>query len=93
MSTLVQPALRAPRPRTVTPEADRAAREIREEHRWFLWLAPSFVSAAIFFGLAVGTGMVGFMGPAVVFGPIAMMFAVIYLCVSSDSNGAGWHAG
>jgi len=87
-TTVLTPRLRAPRPRAEVEPAQEVV--LREEHRWELLLVPSFCAAAIFFALAIGTGASWFMGPAIVLGPIAMMFAIIYLCISSDSNGAGW---
>jgi hypothetical protein len=63
------------------------ARWRHEQHRWELLLIPSFVTAAILFALAIGTGTLWPMAPAVVFGPIAMAFVLIHLCVSADSNG------
>ena len=87
-TTVLTPRLRAPRPRAEVEPSHEVV--LREEHRWELLLVPSFCTAAIFFALAIETNVIYFMGPAVVLGPIAMMFALIYLCISSDSNGTGW---
>src|SRR5579885_3459573 len=46
---------------------------VLEEHRWLALLLPTFGAGSSF--------------SALVLGPIAMMFAFIYLCISSDSNG------
>ena len=86
-STVVTPSLRvAPK-----AEAQRPARtRLREDHRWVLWLTPTFLAAALFFALSLATEASWLIGLAVVLGPIVMIFAFIYLCISSDSNGPGW---
>jgi|GEM_PF-4887439 hypothetical protein len=60
---------------------------VLEEHRWLSLLLPTFGAGALFFALAIATHAEWLLGPALVLGPIAMMFAFIYLCISSDSNG------
>ena len=88
MTTIAHPSLRAPRPRVVEVES-AIAPSVREEHRWLLVLSPSFVAAALFFALAIATGAMWLIGPAVILGPILMMLGFIYLCISTDANGDG----
>ena len=86
-TTVVTPSLRA----APKAEAQRPARSrLREDQRWVLFLAPTFVAAALFFALSMATEATWLIGIAVMLGPIAMIFAFIHLCISSDSNGAGW---
>jgi len=47
-----------------------------------------FVFAAVFFALSVGTSAHWLLGVGLVLGPILFMFMTIYLCISSDTNGA-----
>ena len=91
MTTIAHPSLRAPRPRAVEVEPAHAP-SVLEEHRWLLVLSPSFVAGAVFFALAIATGAMWLIGPAVILGPILMMFCFIYLCISTDANGAGWRS-
>jgi len=51
-------------------------------------LGVPFVFAAVFFALSVGTSAHWLLGVGLVLGPILFMFMTIYLCISSDTNGA-----
>jgi hypothetical protein len=59
-----------------------------ELRRWVFGLGTPFVLAAVFFGAAISTENQNWIGPAVVLGPILMMFAFIYLLLTSDANSA-----
>ena len=83
MTTLAHPFIRTPRVAIAKPKSSIS---VREESRWILFLLPTFVAAAVFFAIAMATKDGVWLGPALVLGPIAMMFALIYLAISSDSN-------
>ena len=55
--------------------------------RWVFGLGIPFTFGAVFFGAAIGTGNQNLLAPAIVLGPILMMFAFILLCIGSDTNG------
>jgi hypothetical protein len=85
-------------PVTATPAPDARAREeagVRravspadaEMHRWMVLLGIPFAFAASFFAIAIGTSAHWVLGLSLVLGPMLFMFATIYLCISSDSNG------
>jgi hypothetical protein len=89
------PALPAPPPAIEAPREERTERTVgaadagtAEMHRWLTGLVPPFVLGAVFFALAVGTSHEWLIGPAIVLGPILFMFMTVFLCISSDSNGA-----
>jgi hypothetical protein len=44
----------------------QTAPTVQGEHRWLLVLLPSFIAAAVFFELAIATGQMWLIGPAVV---------------------------
>jgi hypothetical protein len=60
--------------------------ETTEEHRWLHWLVPPFVLGAAFFALAIGTGWEYFMAPAMALGIAPIIFAFVYLGLSSDTE-------
>ena len=62
--------------------------ETGELHRWLWFLLPPLTISAVFFALAIGTGVVELIGAALFFGPMLMILAFIYLGLSSDSNSA-----
>jgi len=85
-TTAPSPSLRR-HPRRV--EAARSTSvEVAEEHRWVRLLVVPFTAGATFFAIAIATGTGWPMGVAVVLGPIALIFAFIYLCISCDANGS-----
>jgi hypothetical protein len=90
-----RPPLPAPPPAIEAPREERTERPVGAEdagtaemHRWLLGLVTPFVLGAAFFALAIGTGEEWLIGPAIVLGPILFMFMTVFLCISSDSNGA-----
>jgi type IV secretory pathway VirB6-like protein len=58
----------------------------KEEKRWLALLLPLFAIGAAFFAAAVGTGTVWLIGPAIGIGVMCLIFAFIYLILTSDSN-------
>jgi hypothetical protein len=74
-----------------SPGLERADRgrtaEFDELDRWLMFLVPPFAFSAAFFAAAIGTGQAWLMAPALVLGPMAIIFALIYLGISSDANG------
>lgn len=71
-------------PAVATPSVhDEAAAEKR---RWLLMLIAPFVVGASFFAAAIGTGKVWLIGPAMLIGVMCIIFAFIYLILSSNSN-------
>jgi len=86
--------LTAPRPTDTIPEdvpsvvspPDHAPEAVAEEHRWLLLLTTPFLLGAAFFALAVGTGQLWLMGPAMVLGPGALIAMFVYLGLSSEAN-------
>jgi hypothetical protein len=70
-----------------TPAADQVAQAAAELRRWALFLGiPSLLSAA-FFMVAIGTGQLWPIGGSLVTGPGLLIAVVIYLGLSSDTNG------
>ena len=82
----VEPAPIAPAARGDASTA--AAAESAEMHRWLWFLVTPFVAGGTFFALAIGTGVGELIAPALVFGPMLLILAFIYLGLSSDSNSA-----
>jgi hypothetical protein len=54
--------------------------------RWFVFLGIPFVLGALFFGLAIAFDAEWPLTPAFLFGPLLMIAAYIYLCLSSEAN-------
>ena len=67
------------------PPAVELARE-SGAGRWFLLLGIPFVLGAFFFGLAIAFDTEWPLTPAFLFGPLLMIAAYIYLCLSSEAN-------
>jgi hypothetical protein len=72
---------------------DTTIRKVRtytmtEEARWILTLGTPFVVAAASFMAALGTGITWLIAPAIVAGPGAGVIGLVYLALSSDTNGA-----
>lgn len=59
-----------------------------EEARWILTLGAPFVVAAASFMAAIGTGVTWLIVPAIVAGPGAGVIGLVFLALSSDTNGA-----
>jgi hypothetical protein len=59
-----------------------------EEARWILTLGAPFVVAAASFMAAIGTGVTWLITPAIVAGPGAGVIGIVFLALSSDTNGA-----
>jgi hypothetical protein len=78
IAALVEPA----------PVATIAIRDegVAEEHRWFFMLLVPFAVGATFFAAAIGTGNEYFIGPAIFFAVMCLIFAFIYLALTSESN-------
>jgi hypothetical protein len=60
-----------------------------EMHRWLMGLTTPFLLGSFFFALSIATSVEWLVGVALALGPMLFMFMTIYLCISSDSNGAG----
>jgi hypothetical protein len=58
-----------------------------EEARWILTLGAPFVVAAASFMAALGTGITWLIATAIVAGPEAGVIALVFLALSSDTNG------
>jgi hypothetical protein len=69
----------------VTPELEV---EAKEEKRWLMWCGLPMVGAAIFVALTFATGRDWLLGPAVAL-LVADIMIIVYLAMSSDTNGAG----
>ena len=59
----------------------------REVRRWMTMLLPPFIVAAICFAAAISSGILWLIGPAMFFGPGLMIFSMVYLSLTSNSNG------
>ena len=70
-----------------TLDADVAAKELR---RWMIWLGGSMLGAALFTALAL-TVSHWMILPAIVVGPGIGGLALIWLAISSDTNGTVAH--
>ena len=58
-----------------------------EEARWILTLGAPFAVAAASFMAAFGTGITWLIAPAIVAGPGAGVIGLVFLALSSDTNG------
>lgn len=67
-----------------TLDADVAAKELR---RWFIWLGGSMLGAAFFTALALAGVSQWMILPAIIIGPGLGGLALIWLALSSDTNG------
>jgi hypothetical protein len=68
-----------------TVEAAVAAKEMR---RWVAWLGGSMLGACVFTAAALAGLGAWLLGPAIVVGPGLGGIALIWLALSSDTNGA-----
>src|SRR3954462_1535801 len=68
-----------------THEADVAAKELR---RWLMWLGGSLLGASLFTALALAGVSQWMILPAIIVGPGIGGLALIWLALSSDTNGA-----
>ena len=86
-------------PRTVAPKSSVVTREptaplleaapdvaVAEERRWFLTLVVPFILGAIFIAAGFATGNVLWIAPAMLTGVMCLIFAFIYLALTSESN-------
>ena len=69
----------------VAHTADPAEREM---HRWLIGLGTPFVLGAVFFALSIATPASWLIGVSLALGPMLFLFSTIYLCITSDTNGA-----
>jgi hypothetical protein len=77
-----------------TPQATSVAQiEDTEMHRWTLMLGILMIAACVCVALAFGTHYHWFYGGAILFGPGLCVLAIIYLAISSDTNGTNATAG
>ena len=82
--------------RTVAPDlhaveaAGPSAQQIqdKEMYRWMLWFGVPVVVMAVFMGIALGSGGIWAIG-GVLAALITDICILIWLCLSSDTNGAG----
>jgi hypothetical protein len=90
MSATLSPAtVHAAKPELRAVDAARAVDPAEAEmHRWLIGLGTPFVLGAVFYALSIGTSAEWLIGVALVLGPILFLLATVYLCISSDSNGA-----
>ena len=58
-----------------------------EMKRWILLLGTPMLAACVCIGLAFGTRLHWFYAGAIAFGPGLGVLAIIYLAISSDTNG------
>src|SRR5262245_6665999 len=83
------PPLREAVPEEWSADAASAANHADAElRRWLIGLTTPFVLGALFFALSIGTSAHWLIGVSLALGPVLFMFMCIYLCISSDSNGA-----
>jgi len=68
-----------------TVEAALAAKELR---RWVSWLGGSMLGACIFTAAALAGLGAWLLAPAIVIGPGVGGIALVWLAISSDTNGA-----
>jgi len=66
-------------------DANAAAKELR---RWFAWLGGSLLGASLFTALALAGVSPWMILPAIVIGPGIGGLALIWLALSSDTNGS-----
>jgi hypothetical protein len=90
MSATLSPAtLHAARPELRAVEVAHAADPAeRELHRWLTRLGTPFVLGAVFFALSIATPAEWLIGVSLALGPMLFLFSTIYLCITSDTNGA-----
>ncbi len=62
--------------------------EAAEQKRWMIWFGLPMVGAAVFIGLLFGTGHEFFIAPAVAL-IVTDILVLVWLAMSSDTNGAG----
>ena len=84
--TLTSQQLVKPLLQSVAVAPASRAEASKEETRWLALLLPLFAIGAAFFAVAVGTGTVWLIGPAIGIGVMCLIFAFIYLMLTSDSN-------
>ena len=65
--------------------------QLKEMNRWMLWFGLPVVVMAIFMGIALGGGGLWAIG-GVLAALIADIGILIWLCISSDTNGVHVHA-
>ncbi len=70
-----------------TLAADQSALAAAELRRWALFLGVPFLLSAVFFMAAIGTDTLWPIGGSLLTGPGLLVAAVIYLGISSDTNG------
>jgi hypothetical protein len=63
-----------------------------EVSRWILVFGTPMLAACLCIGLAFGTRFAWFYGGAIAFGPGLGVLAIIYLAISSDTNGNVGHS-
>jgi hypothetical protein len=81
----------APKPHLVA--VDVPALSVQEQYpheirRWVVLLGLPMLGACVFIALAIGTSLEWLYGGAVVLGPGAGVGVIVYLAMSSDTNGA-----
>jgi hypothetical protein len=87
-ATMTAPVTSTPARVDVLPAepSDHMPEAVAEEHRWLYLLVAPFLLGGLFFALAVGTGRLWLMGPAMVLGPGLIIGMFIYLGLSTDTN-------
>jgi hypothetical protein len=60
---------------------------LTEQARWILTLGAPFAVAAASFMAAFGTGITWLIAPAIVAGPGGVVIGLVFLALSSDTNG------
>ncbi len=80
-----RPGERTTAEQQVAERADEAA--AAELMRWTIFLGVPFLASAAFFAAAIGTGQAWLISGALVTGPGLLIFAFIYLGLTSDTNG------
>jgi hypothetical protein len=71
----------------VEEPSDHSLEAVAEEHRWLFLLVTPFVLGATCFALAVGTGQLWLMGPAMFLAVGVIIGMFVYLGLSSDAEG------
>jgi hypothetical protein len=72
---------------SLTVSTVEAAAEAKELRRWMTWLVSSLVSASVFTGMALAGLGSWFLFGAIIAGPGVGGLALIWLAVTSDTNG------
>ena len=95
MSATIAPPTRprpvaAPQPPLALVQTAPSAADVGEVemHRWLIGLTTPFLLGSFFFALSIATSVEWLIGVALAVGPMLFMFTTIYLCITSDSNGA-----